>query len=89
MPQGDMVQAPQQNPSDTANMLIELLVDNWRRTGEVMGQPVASEPEAIQLATQAAFQQLQQIQAAQMGQGHPQPPVGQEMNPLAAALGGM
>ena len=86
-PQEGVPQGAQAEYGETMNLLIEVLLSMWRRAGEVLGQPISDEGEALQMATQAAMSQMQQVQAAQSGHsGMPQntPPE----NPLVAALRG-
>jgi len=77
---------------DTFTFLMDMLLDNWRRTGEIGGRPVPSEEEAIQVASELAMAQMAQLQAGQMeaGQmgGMAPAPTPQTDNPLVAALRG-
>jgi hypothetical protein len=81
----------QMGEAETLNFLIEILMDNWRRTGQVGGMPISNEEEALQTAVKVAMAQLQQAAVGQMGGmagGAPAMPSPTGDNPLLAALRG-
>ncbi len=82
----------QMGEAETLNFLIEILMDNWRRTGQVGGMPISSEEEALQTSVNLAMAQLQQAAVGQMGGmagGAPAMDSPQGDNPLLAALRGV
>jgi len=81
----------QMGEAETLNFLIEILMDNWRRTGLVGGMPISNEEEALQTAVKVAMAQLQQAAVSQMlgmAGGAPAMPSPTGDNPLLAALRG-
>lgn len=81
-------EAPSQE-MEMLDMMVEQIMDMWRRTGEISGMPIGNQEEAIQVAHQVALEHLAQIRhanqqpaegAVQGGQGNPM---------IQALMGGM
>ncbi len=99
-PQPQMQPQPQEamSPSggqDTFEILIDVFLEMWRQTGGILGRPVQSEEEAVQIAVQMALEHLQQAQAQTQPQMQAQAQAqgvgggGGAENPMMQALMGM